>query len=69
MPGSIIAAIVLLAAAAAAGSAQAAAPPLPPTPARNASDPYYTAFHFQPLKNWMNGAPAAPSPLFAAIDG
>ena len=18
------------------------------------SDPYYTAFHFQPLKNWMN---------------
>jgi hypothetical protein len=21
---------------------------------RNMSDPYYTAFHFQPLKNWMN---------------
>lgn len=28
--------------------------PLPPSPPRNMSDPYYTAFHFQPLKNWMN---------------
>lgn len=36
-------------------SAAAATPPLPHTPARNlAGDPYYTAFHFQPLKNWMN---------------
>jgi sucrose-6-phosphate hydrolase SacC (GH32 family) len=29
-------------------------PPLPPSPPRNMSDPFYTAFHFQPLKNWMN---------------
>ena len=35
-----------------------ATPPLPPTPARNPSDPYYTAYHFQPLKNVR--APAFP---------
>jgi hypothetical protein len=33
----------------------AASPPLPHTPARDLKgDPYYTAYHFQPLKNWMN---------------
>ena len=36
------------------GVASGAAPPLPPTPARDPSDKYYTAYHFQPLKNWMN---------------
>ena len=38
-----------------------ATPPLPPTPARNPSDPYYTAYHFQPLKNVR--APAFPQRL------
>lgn len=31
-----------------------AAPALPPTPPRDPNDPFYTAYHFQPLKNWMN---------------
>ena len=45
-------ALALLALAATATAAPLkATPPLPPTPARNPSDPYYTAYHFQPLKN------------------
>jgi len=47
--------VVLLALAAAASTAYMVDDvPLPPTPARNASDPFYTAYHFQPVKNWMN---------------
>ena len=44
----------LLAALTALGLSAAATPPLPPTPARDPSDPFYTSYHFQPLKNWMN---------------
>ena len=46
--------IRLLAALTALGLSAAATPPLPPTPARDPSDPFYTSYHFQPLKNWMN---------------
>ena len=35
-------------------SLEATPAPLPPTPPRDPNDPFYTAFHFQPLKNWMN---------------
>eukprot|EP01043_Picozoa_sp_COSAG02_P013319 COSAG02_NODE_530_length_20697_cov_20.103457_18_plen_186_part_00 len=35
-------------------------PVLPPTPPRDPNDPYYTAYHFQPLKNWMNDPNGKP---------
>lgn len=36
-------------------------PVLPPTPPRDPNDPYYTAYHFQPLKNWMNDPNGKPA--------
>ena len=33
------------------GLSAAVTPALPPTPPRDASDKYYTMYHFQPLKN------------------